>query len=139
MFMKKLIALSVTACSLLLLATSCSKQHPSDFDNRQQPPPQIINATVSVTSPYTLNISTLGTVNISKQATHFATSQTGIDAKDGILVYKYIPESGFAGTDEVELTSTTTTYHNGGGGCRGGSGNTSSYTSAIIIKFTVTN
>jgi hypothetical protein len=138
MFMKKLIALSVTACGMLLLATSCGKQSPSDFGNRHQPPAQIITATVSVTSPYTLNISTLGNVNISKQATHFATSQTGVDAKDGILVYKYIPESSYAGTDEVELTSTTTTYSNGGGGCRGGNDNTSSYTSAIIIKFTVT-
>lgn len=137
--MKKLIALSVTASCLLLLVTSCSKQSPSDFGNRHQPAAQIINATVSVTSPYTLNVSTLGNVNISKQATHFATSQTGVDAKDGILVYKYIPENGFTGIDEVELTATITTYSNGNGGCRGGSGNTSSYTSVINIKFTVTN
>jgi hypothetical protein len=138
MFMKKLIALSVTACSLLLLATSCSKQHPSDFSNRQQPPTQIINATVSLTSPYTLNVSTLGTVSISKQAAHFATSQTGVDAKDGIPVYTYIPESGFAGSDEVELTSTTITYSNGGG-CRGGNTSSSYNSAVIVIKFTVTN
>jgi len=98
-------------------------------------PDETINATVSADNAYKLNIANLGDVSISKQALHFAVSQTGIDVKDRTPVYTYIPAAGFIGNDQVELFSTKS-FRSTGGACSGA--HYSSSITTIVIKFAVT-
>jgi hypothetical protein len=133
--MRQIIYAPVLLFSLLLLVQSCTKQSRDEKTYT----PEIVNATVSVNNPYTLNLNDLGSVSISKQAVHYAVSQT---ENEGVFVYKYIPKAEYSGTDEVELLVSKTTYSNGGGGCNnagGGGSYANTYTSKILIKFNVTD
>jgi hypothetical protein len=120
---------------LLLINESCSKEVAANIV--QTAPDQTINATVSADNAYTLNVAELGEVSISRQALHFDVSQIEIEAKDRTPVYKYIPATGFTGTDEVELFSSKT-YNTNSGRCNGGGERHTTTMSSIIVKFTVT-
>jgi len=98
-------------------------------------PDETINATVSADNTYKLNIANLGDVSISRQALHFAVSETGIDVKDRTPVYTYVPAAGFTGNDQVELFSTKS-FRSTGGTCSGS--HYSSSITTIVIKFTIT-
>lgn len=136
--MKQIIFLPALLFGLLMVSQSCSKE--AQNETRITEPGKIITATVSSTKPYTLNVTGLGDVSISKQAKHFTVSQTETDVNDGMLVYKYIPEKGYAGTDEVEILTLKTNSGGSGNGCSNGGGeNTTAYNSTIIIKFTVSD
>lgn len=139
--MKKTLLLSLILFSLLVVNQSCSKEAP---DRMATPvPDETINAVVAADNAYILNVSSFESVSIGKQAAHFTVSQTEVDEKNGMPVYKYIPEKNYAGNDEVVLRTSKTTAVSGGNGgsCHGGnnsqaSTNTSYYN--VIIKFTVT-
>lgn len=137
--MKQLLSLSIILYSVLLVNESCSKE---SHDRITTPvvPDQTINATVLTNNAYVLNVNSIASVSINKQAAHFLVSQTEVDAKNGTPVYKYIPEKDYTGTDEVVLRTSTTTYgSSNSGGCSGGNSNHSSTSySSIVIKFTVT-
>ena len=131
--MRQLIYTPVLLFGLLLLVQSCTKQSRDE----KAYTPETINASVSVSNPYTLNLNDLGNVSISKQAVYYNVSQT---ENEGIPVYRYVPKGGYSGTDEVELSVSKTTYSGGGGCNNGGSGSyANTYTSKILIKFSITN
>jgi hypothetical protein len=137
--MRQIIFLPVLLFGFLLLTQSCTKESRSDGNINS---PETINATVSAKNPYTLDVSNFANVSISKQAGHFAVSQTETDETQGARVYKYTPQTDYSGKDEVELSVSKTTYSSGGGGCNNGGGSGSyanTYTSRILIKFNITN
>lgn len=139
--MKKNIYLPILSCVILLLSQSCTKQS-RDQKNAVTNPPQTINASVSAAKSYTLDLSNLGDVTISRQAAHFDVSQTETDAKSGMPVYKYAPKNNYSGTDEVELTASKTSYTtagSGNGGCNNGAGYITTHNTKMLIKFTVSN
>jgi len=131
--MKQIISLSAVLFTLLLITQSCSKEMPDKIV--QTLPDETINATVSADNAYKLDITSLGDVSISRQALHFAISQTGIDVKDRTPIYTYVPAAGFTGNDQVELFSTKS-IRSTGGTCSGS--HYSSSITNIVIKFTIT-
>lgn len=139
--MKKIIFHSFILFSLLIVNQSCSKESP---DRMATPvPDETINAVVAADNAYVLNVNSLESVSINKQAAHFAISQTEVDAKNGTPFYKYIPEKNYTGNDEVVLRTSKTTSVSGGngGGCHGGNNSYASTSTSyhnVIIKFTVT-
>lgn len=140
--MRQLISLSVLLVGLLLTTQSCTKQSRDEMGIKDA---ETINATVSVSNPYLLNVNSYGDVSIGKQAQHADVSKTEANGENGTLVYKYIPKPGYTGVDEVELSVSKISYR-AGGGCNSGpsggaNGNSSAYThkARLIIKFTVTN
>src|SRR5688500_8477119 len=100
--MKKSIAYSAVLFSAIVLLLSCSKSSKDSF-SRSTPtsPDRIINAKVAPGQTYTVSIANSGDVSIGRQATHYLVSETGIDEKNGSIIYKYLPASGFKGADEV--------------------------------------
>jgi hypothetical protein len=142
MIMKKTITYSgVLFCTLVLLL-SCSK---NAKDNLSQSTPampdRIINAKVAPGQTYSLSITNSGVVSIYKQAAHYLVSETGIDEKNGSIIYKYSPASGFTGTDEVLLSHSTEISTSNNNGCNYGNGSDrmSIHTSSIAVKITVAN
>lgn len=133
-FMRQLIYTPVLLLGLLSLTQSCTKESRDDKIYA----PETINASVSVNNPYTLNLNDISNVSISRQAVHYAVSQT---ENEGVPVYRYVPKAGYSGTDEVELSVSKITYSSGGGGCNNGGGSyANTYTSKkILIKFNITN
>ena len=140
--MKQIISISLILFSVLLVNQSCSKESPYRMATPVIPD-QTINATVLTNNAYVLNVNSLESVSINKQAAHFTVSQTEVDAKNGTPVYKYIPEKNYTGNDEVVLRTSKTTYVSGGNssGCNGGNNSHASTSTSyynVIIKFTVT-
>jgi hypothetical protein len=141
--MKKIFSIALTLSCVALVNQSCSKQK-IEADTVRSSPDQTINAVVGAGGIYTLDVTNTETVSISKQAAHFATSSTEKDAKDGKLIYKYVPENGFAGQDAVELRTTKIVQAGSstGNGCNSGNNNHSVYNTtsvtSIVINFTVT-
>lgn len=139
--MKKIIFHSLILFSLLIVNQSCSKESPDKIATPV--PDETINAVVAADNAYVLNVNSLESVSINKQAAHFTVSQTEVDAKNGTPVYKYIPEKNYTGNDEVVLRTSKTTYVSGGNssGCNGGNNSHASTSTSyynVIIKFTVT-
>ncbi|MGK2861694.1 MAG: hypothetical protein ACSLE0_07150 [Chitinophagaceae bacterium] len=135
--MKKTSALSAVFFGAFILLLSCSKNAKDSFSRPDSAvPDRIINASIVQGQSYILTISTSGEATISKQASHFLVSETGIDEKNGALIYKYIPAAGFIGTDEVSLSHRTEIYKSGNG-CNYGGDSRSSYASSIAIKINV--
>lgn len=139
--MKKILLLPLILFYLLIVNQSCSKEAP---DRMVTPVPnEIIHAVVAADNAYVLNVNSLESVSINKQAAHFTISQTEMDVKNGTPVYKYIPEKNYTGNDEVVLRTSETTYLSGGngGGCHGGNSSHASTSTSyynVIIKFTIT-
>ena len=104
----------------VLIFASCSKKDAVISGN---PAPaaqatQVINATINTDFTYQLPL-TSPDYQIHKQASHFSLSSIGVDAKNGMTVYQYLPAKGFTGIDEVTLKETKTfTSYEGESGCR---------------------
>lgn len=146
--MKKLYSLLVSGLCIIMLQ-SCSKDVA-----KPNPPAPVANAISVVVAPnqvYQLNLAGSNTVSITKQASHYQTSETIANAETGSISYKYIPELNFSGKDQVILSKTITlsgSCSNSGcsqSGCQhndnSGSENTAatSYTTYTTINITVTN
>jgi hypothetical protein len=133
--------LPVVFLMVLFVMQSCSKDSQQQEVVLNLPAIEEVNATVSGNTSYELKLDDYGTVKISKQASHFVESATGVDVKSGYLRYKYVPLADFKGQDEVELNSTKSiTTYTLGGNCNNGSPSTSHTTTStklIRIKFTV--
>lgn len=133
--MKNTVAFSATLLCFLLIVQSCSKKSQDSFRSTVQPD-ELITATVNSGETYTLIVGNSGTLNITRQALHFQVSTTSIDDKGSVL-YKYTPEAGYFGSDEVALMySSTVTSTEQNGGCPSHSTSTSTG-STIIVKFSV--
>ncbi len=138
--MKPIFTYSVVLFCTISLFLSCSKNAKDSF-SRSTPamPDQIINAKVAPGQTYSLSIANSGDVSISKQAAHYLLSETAIDEKNGSIVYKYIPASGFTGHDEVLLSHRTESSVSNNNSCNYGGDNRGVHSSSIAIKFTVAN
>jgi hypothetical protein len=125
---------------MICFVTSCTKQSSSDILYIPAPD-EIINAKIAPGQPYSLNLSGMGNVSIIKQGTHFSVSEIVAANENGSPAYKYVPASGFNGTDEVMLYSSSITYSNSSNSnCNNNNGNnTVTKTKNVIIKIDVTN
>jgi len=105
----------------VLIFASCSKKDAVISGNPATAvqAAQVINATINTDFTYQMPL-TSPDYQIHKQASHFSLSSIGVDAKNGMTVYQYLPAKGFTGIDEVTLkeTKTFTSYEGEGGGCR---------------------
>ena len=138
--MKKTFTYSAVLFCTLALLLSCSKNAKDNF-SRSTPvvPDRIVTAKIAPGQTYTLTIGNSGDVSINKQAAHFLISETGIDEKNGSIIYKYIPASGFTGIDEVLLSHKTESLISNSSNCNYGGDNRGIHSSSIAIKFTVAN
>ena len=132
-----------TLLVVVLIFASCSKKDSIVSGNPTAAAvdaTQVIDATINTDFTYQLPL-TSPDMQIHKQAAHFELSAIGIDSKNGMTVYKYLPAKGFTGNDEVTLKeSTTYTDYNysEGGGCRDMNGSQNvTKTSFVKIRFTV--
>jgi hypothetical protein len=147
-FMKMFYHLLVLGLCIIILQ-SCSKDIV-----KPTPPAPSANAISVVVAPnqvYQMNLTGSNTVYITKQASHYQTSETIANAETGSVLYKYIPELNFSGKDQVILSKTifpASSCSNSGcsqSGCphndNPGSENTAatSYTTYTTINITVTN
>jgi hypothetical protein len=139
--MRKLSLFPASLIVGLVLFQSCSKQ-----SNNQIVAPMhtnIVNATIAPNGTYQLGIENSGNVSISMQASHFKLSQTELDGKSGVMVYKYVPAADYRGTDEVVLSNTKTIVTTGSSGCSGNhtsnSNNITSSTSYTTVKINITD
>jgi hypothetical protein len=132
--MKNTVAFSATLLCFLLVVQSCSKKSQDSIPSLAQPD-QLITATVNSGETYTLIVGNSGALNITRQALHFQVSATSTD--NGSVLYKYTPEAGYFGSDEVALMySPTAAPTEQDSGCPShGSGMSTG--STIIVKFTV--
>lgn len=143
--MRKLSTLPVILLGTLIVFQSCSKSSPIEAIAPVNP--DIVNVTVALNGSYNMPVNDLGSVSISKQASHFQVSQTEVDSKSGALVYKYIPAVDYSGTDEVILSNTktgivTTAAINGcpnNPASNSAGATTSTTTSYTVVKINVTN
>lgn len=133
--MKNRLLYPVILVCLILSVLSCTK----DSQDKYVPPvqsTQFINVNVASGQTYVFTGGS-GTLDVSRQASHYQISQTGSD-ENGSAVYKYNSVLGYVGSDEVTLmfspksvTSAST------GGCPESQGGSSSSTSFIGINITV--
>ena len=124
---------------MAVICMSCSKTSQQEMVlSTASPAIHEVSASVSPDGLYELPVSTEN-VKIYKQAAHFEVSIIGVDAKNGMIKYKYAPSKGFTGSDEVTL-SETKTFTSVGGGCNyDGEMQPDTHTSTTFtkIKFTV--
>ena len=134
--MKNAVAFSATLLCFMLLMQSCSKKSQDSFASPTQPD-DLITANVNSGETYTLTVGSSGTLTVSRQAMHYQFSATTTDEKGSVL-YKYTPEIGYFGSDEVALMyspAATPTDHDGG--CQSHNSDVTA-SNRIIVKFTVT-
>ncbi len=141
--MKKIIAFGAVAFSTLVVLSSCSKSSSDSFaDSSRLNPSRIIEARVTPGQMQTVTIDNFGELSIARQASHFKISQTGINAQNGSLIYKYEPADGFAGSDEVLLAhKIPMVYGSMGSSCNSGDSQMKigTQTNYIAVKLIVTN
>ena len=139
--MRKLFLLPAFLLGILAVFQSCSKQSPSEAIAPANP--NILNATIAPNGSYQLPIENAGNIVISKQASHFQVSQTEVDSKSGLIVYKYVPAVDYRGTDEVVLSNIKTSLITGGGCSNNHTSNsentTTSTTTYTTVKINITN
>ena len=138
--MKKIFTYSSILMGILFLQ-SCSKQSSNEMLISPRINSTDVNATVKSDGTFQLALDNFQNAVITKQASHFQISETSLDSKTGLLVYKYQPSPGFVGVDEVLLsTSKNVVSGNMDGGCNnsGGAYHTSTVTSSLSIKLNVT-
>ena len=142
--MRKLFVFPAVLLGILVVFQSCSKQSPAEAVAPAST--NIVNATIAPNGTYQLPIDNSGTVavSISRQASHFQVSETGLDSKTGFTVYTYVPVADYRGTDEVLLSSTRTSVV-AGNGCGNSSSQNSDLTHTITstsyttVKINITN
>ncbi|MEO8109741.1 MAG: hypothetical protein ABI594_06920 [Ginsengibacter sp.] len=127
--MKKIYAISATffICIMLL---SCSKQ--SINDEVSPDLTNVINVTIAPNQSYHFTVSGPGEVSIVKQAKHYKTSETALEAESGQMIYNYTPAQDYTGTEEIILTNkkaVPVVY----GGCNGSHDNNQANTSYSVV------
>ncbi len=100
--MKKIYAVAAIFFMCIVLL-SCSKQSINDEVSPRLT--NIINATIAPNQSYHFTISDPGEVSIVKQAKHYKTSETALEAESGKMIYNYTPAQNFTGTEEIILTN----------------------------------
>ena len=134
--MKNTVAFSAMLLCFLLLVQSCSKKSQDSFATPAQPD-QLINATLNSGETYTLMVGSSGTLTVIQQAIHFQLSASTTD-ENGSVLYKYTPQIGYVGSDEVALMySPAAAATENDGGCPSHSSGTTT-SNWITIKFDVT-
>jgi hypothetical protein len=100
-----------------MLIVSCSKEADvvPDAAQPQSASGPTLNVTINTGEVYTLSFPKESELNIHKQAVHFRESTTSVNNETGLMIYKYAPVEGFAGTDEVTLSNVkkVTSYSSG--------------------------
>ncbi|MFI5187818.1 MAG: hypothetical protein ACHQF0_13890 [Chitinophagales bacterium] len=120
----------------LICIQSCTKNLQDKYVPPVQPT-QFINVSVSSGQTYVFTGGS-GTLNVSRQASHYETSQTGSDEK-GSAIYKYNSALGYTGPDEVTLLFSPKSVTPGStGGCPESQNKPNSSTTYIGIKINVT-
>jgi hypothetical protein len=133
--MKNTVAFSSTLLCFLLFVQSCSKKSQDSFASAAQPD-DLITASVNSGETYTLMVASSGTLTVTRQALHFQLSATTTD-ETGAVLYKYMPQAGYSGSDEVALMyspAAAPTEHNGG--CQSHSSDITT-SNRITVKFSV--
>ena len=121
--------------TLTILVQSCTKSWSDGFVGGPRVS-QSLDVNISPGQTYTYTGGSSGTLIVSKQASHFQVSQTGLN-QNGSLIYTYNPIAGYMGPDEVALAYTASAPSEGSsGGCHNNSGSVST---TISIKFNVTS
>lgn len=133
--MKNTVAFTGTLLCFLLLVQSCSKKSQDSFTSPGQPD-ELITASVNSGETYILTVGNSGTLTVTRQAMHYQLSATTTDEKGSVL-YKYTPQTGYFGSDEVALMySPAATPTEQTGGCQSHNSDLSA-SNRIIVKFTV--
>ena len=133
--MKNTVAFPATLLCFLLLVQSCSKKSQDSVAPATQPD-DLITASVNSGETYTLMVASSGTLTVIRQAMHFQLSATATDEKGSVL-YKYTPQAGYSGSDEVALAySPAAAPSENNGGCQS-HGSDVTTTNTITVKFTV--
>jgi len=135
--MKNTVAFSATLLCFLLLVQSCSKNSQDSVAPATQPD-ELITASVNSGETYTLMVASSGTLTVIRQAMHFQVSATTTDEKGSVL-YKYIPQTGYSGSDEVALMyspAPAAASNQNDGGCQS-HGSDMGTSNRITVKLTV--
>ena len=132
--MKNTAVYSFALLTLTILVQSCKKSWSDGFVGGPRVS-QSLNVNISPGQTYTYTAGSSGTLIVSKQASHFQVSQTGLN-QYGSLIYTYNPIAGYIGADEVSLAYTGSSPSEGSGGCHNNSGSAST---TISIQFNVTS
>jgi hypothetical protein len=137
MIMKITPACSAVLFCFLLMVQSCNKKSGDNFKASAQPD-MVVNAGVAAGEAYIFIAGSSGTLSVTRQASHYQVSETGIDNDNGSVIYKYKPAVGYTGSDEVLLAYVIAVGSNGTCPANPNStGNTS--TRMIVLKLNVTN
>jgi hypothetical protein len=105
-FMGRISTLIVSiACAMVLVSCSKEADRIQEAPQAQASSGQVLNVTLNTGEVYTLAYDKATELNIHKQAQHFRESTTTINNETGQVVYNYAPLEGFAGADEVTLSS----------------------------------
>jgi len=99
--MKKTIVYFAALLCVLVLIQSCTKDSLGTLGGSSQPAMETFTVNLSLGQTYTYNAG-VGTLIVSKQASHFQVSQTGV-SESGTAIYSYGPAAGYMGPDEVTL------------------------------------
>ena len=137
----------IVLLSMMIVFQSCSKQSINQVIAPVSP--NVINAVIAPNQSYVLNVNGTGNISIETQALHYKVSKASPDAKNGQMVYEYLPAQDYTGKDEVVLSKKITIYSSyssgSGGGCHSNSNydnnsvTTSYSTSYTTIRFTIAN
>jgi hypothetical protein len=98
--MKNTIVYSAALLCMLVLIQSCTKDSISTLGGQSQGM-QTFTVNVPLGQSYTYSAG-VGTLIVSKQASHFQVSQTST-SESGAAIYNYAPVAGYMGPDEVTL------------------------------------
>jgi hypothetical protein len=99
--MKNTIVYFASLLCALVLIQSCTKDSISTLGGSSQAAMETFTVNLSLGQSYTYNAG-IGTLVVSKQASHFQVSQTGT-SENGTAIYNYGPAAGYMGPDEVTL------------------------------------
>jgi hypothetical protein len=99
--MKNTIVYFAALLCVLVLTQSCTKDSISTLGGSSQATMETFTVNLSLGQSYTYNAG-IGTLIVSKQASHFQVSQTGT-SESGTAIYSYGPAAGYMGLDEVTL------------------------------------
>ena len=134
--MKKIFTYSAVLFSFLMVLQSCKKE--PVVETRQVN--EVINAVVAQGQTYSFTAPSVGALSLSRQAMHYTVSSLETGKDNGFSSYKYIPATGFSGTDEVTLNLISEAARASSGGCQGNHNNNSYVTSTMyLIKINVIN
>lgn len=102
----------------------------------------VVAVTISANQTYQLSLNNSVSLGILKQASHFQVSHTALDAKNGVMIYKYMPAVNYTGTDEVVLSTikATTVARTGCGNGQDINSNSITYTTSYTtLKINITD